>query len=230
MAISLVNQATASSKTSSTTLTITVPTGGFPAGSTLIILVVVDKTSVFVSDITDAGNNSYVLDESMSLGQDTGAVYVYRSSNINALSDASTITITFNTSVTAKAANVSCWNGLSGTPLDRYYLASGTGTDIDSGLTLTTTQADELVIGPAAVKGPTGDTFTPASGLTALNRVGTSGGSATSNVTLNSLYKIVSAIGQYNIAGTNSTSRNWAAIVVTYKAALPRGRSSGYIF
>jgi hypothetical protein len=230
MAISLVNQATASSKTSSTTLTITVPTGGFPAGSTLIVNVAVLSNLVSVSSITDAAGNSYVKDDYQGMS-DVGHVEIWRSSNISALAATSTITITFTGSVTAKVANVSCWNGLvSTTPLDKEESIFGTGTNIDSGLTETTTQADELVIGPAGVNGPTGDTFTPASGLTALTRVGTSGGSATSNITLNSLYKIVTATGQYNIAGTNSASRNWAAIVVTYKAALPRGRSSGYIF
>jgi hypothetical protein len=230
MAISLVSQATAFSKTSSTTLTITVPTGGFPAGSTLIVISLVDTASVFVSSITDEAGNSYVPDAYRILGNSAGRVNVWRASNIRALAEGSTITITYSSAVTAKCANVSCWNGLASSPLDQTNNNAGTGTSIDSGLTPTTTQADELVIGPAAVKGPTGDTFTPASGLTALTRVGTSGGAPTSNVTLNSLYKIVSVIGQYNIAGTNSTSRDWGAIVLTYKAALIGGRSYGYIF
>jgi hypothetical protein len=230
MAISLVNQATASSKTSSTTLTITVPSGGFPAGSTLIVLVVVDDPNAIVSSITDEAGNIYYPDAYRILGGSAGRVMVRRASNISALSGGSVITINFNLAVTAKAANVSCWNGLSNAPLDQTSDKAGTGTAIDSGLTPPTTQAEELVIGPAAVKGPIGDTFTPATGLTALTRVGTTGGSPASNVTLNSLYKIVSAIGQYNIAGTNSSSRDWGAIVMTYKAALPRGRSFGYIF
>jgi hypothetical protein len=233
MAISLVNQATASSKTSSTTLTITVPTGGFPAGSTLIVLIVSDVGGQTISSITDSAGNSYVVDKTSGMGATptAGTTFVARSSNILALSAGQTITITFGAATTAKAVNVSCWDGLDLTnPKDRDSAATNTGTSITSGPTLTTTQADELVIGPAAVKGSTGDTFTPVSGLTALTRVGTSGGSAASNVTLNSLYKIVSVTGQYSIGGTNSASRDWGAIVVTYKAALPRGRSFGYIF
>jgi hypothetical protein len=230
MPISLVNQATASSKTSSTTLTITVPTGGFPAGSTLIVLVAHLGNQQLVTGITDSAGNSYINDAWAPIGSSGAKVWVWRSSNISALSEGQTITISFNGAV-ARAANVSCWSGLAATnPLDQTKSNFGTGTTIDSTLTNTTTQADELVIGPAGVNGPTGDTFTPAAGLTALNRVGTSGGSAASNVTLNSLYKIVNAVGQYYIGGTNSVSRDWGAIVVTYKAALARGRSSGYIF
>jgi hypothetical protein len=230
MAISLVNQATASSKTSSTTLTITVPTGGFPAGSTLIVLVAWLLTGPSISSITDSAGNTYVRDNTQTIYLN-GITAVWRSSNILGLSAGQTITITFSQSVTAKVANVSCWTGLASNPLDKTRSNSSSGSNyVNSDLTSTTTQADELVIGPAALNGPTGDTFTPDSGLTALDRVGTSGGTATSNVTLNSLYKIVNAVGQYSIGGTNSSSRSWGAIVVTYKAALPRGRSSGYIF
>jgi hypothetical protein len=173
MAISLVNQATASSKTSSTTLTITVPTGGFPAGSTLIVLETHLDNLVSVSSITDSVGNSYIRDTYTFFTTTSGTITVWRASNISALSSGQTITITFDSSVTAKVANVSCWNGLSNTPLDKTKAFSSSGTAIDSGLTETTTQADELVIGPAGVNGPTGDTFTPASGLTALTRVGT---------------------------------------------------------
>ena len=217
MAISLVNYAIATSKTSSTTLTITVPTGGFPDGSTLIVHLAFLFTGTISTSITDSVGNSYVIDKVENFTG--GRVESWRASNIQGLPQNSTIIITFSLAVTTKVADVSCWTGLETTnPLDQTASNSGTGTSVDSGLTPTTTQADELVIGPAAVNGPNSDTFTA---LTAnwIIRPGTSGGNASTNVTVNSLYKIVSATGQYNIAGSNSTSRNWAAIVVTYKAA-----------
>lgn len=107
-------------------------------------------------------------------------------------------------------------------PFDQFAtwnvgLGPRSGTFADSSTTGTTVVPDELLIGAVAVNGPISDAFTKDPLFTLATRIGTSGGSATGNVTLNVQWRIVSSVGQYRVTGTLGKSRNWSAAISTFR-------------
>ncbi len=217
-----------STKTSGTTLAITVPAAGVAAGNSIIVSVMHDAACSTwppvpaISSITDTAGNQYILDvnvyNDILCTSVLWNVSIYSAHNVNALSSGNTITITWDASADARAASASEFSGLAtSSALDKTNAGSGTGTSASSGSTSQTTQNDELLVGLVGVEGPTGDTFTTGPSYSLLVRSGTSGGQAASNVTVNPEYRVVSSTGTYSASGTLGTSRNWGALIATYK-------------
>ncbi|EDK72280.1 hypothetical protein TM7_0606, partial [candidate division TM7 genomosp. GTL1] len=71
-----------------------------------------------------------------------------------------------------------------------------------------------------AENGPSEEAYTEDSlaQWTGLTRVGTTGGAATTNITLNSAYKSVGTIGTYQYQPTLGVSESWIKIIASYKA------------
>lgn len=118
-----------------------------------------------------------------------------------------------------------------GGAVDQRKGAGSAGTALDSGLTPATTQANEYLLGLVGTNGPSGDTagsWSDAGGGVAMSngqRVGSTGGSQTSNVTLSEGFLEVSATGQYKAAKTGMTSRSGNAMIVTFTP--PAGGAAG---
>jgi YD repeat-containing protein len=210
-----------SSKATGTSIAATVPAGGVAAGNSIIVSLAMDPASGTVS-CTDTASNTYTLDRDQINGSGTSGVrtVILSAHNVTALVNGNTITCT-HPSLAARAVSASEFSGLlaSGAK-DQATSATGSGTSPNSG-NVTTTQADELLIGAIGVEGPSGDTFTPGTSYTTTERRGTSGGGATGNITVNPEYRIVSATNTYAATATLGTSRQWSAAIVTYKAAPP---------
>ena len=104
--------------------------------------------------------------------------------------------------------------------LDRTSTGTGSSATPSSGATATTSQADELLIGAIGTEGPDGDAAgTWGNSFTAGPRLGTTGGTQTTPTSRVSLgYRIVSATGAYTAAKSGITSRDWAAMIATFKA------------
>jgi len=89
---------------------------------------------------------------------------------------------------------------------------------------------DSLLIGAVGVNGPTGDAYTQDTDTTngswvTGTRSGTSGGSASTNITINSAYKITTASGAQTYNPSLGTSRQWGEILFALMAGgrmLPR--------
>jgi hypothetical protein len=113
------------------------------------------------------------------------------------------------------------YQGLAVPSLDRSKSNAGVGSAADSGLTLETTQAHELILGCVAMAGPEADT--PGAwqdGLTGGQRVGNIvllGGGM--DVVLHEGYAIVQVQGQYRAHKTGMTARPWGAICLSLKGA-----------
>ncbi len=206
---------TATSKSSGTTISVTVPAGGVAAGNSIILMLAMDQASGMVT-ATDSAGNVYTADASASNSGDVRTV-ILAAHNVTALAPGQTITVT-HPSVTARALTANEFAGLLPNPLDRVQTGTGSGTVPSSGLTAPTTQAYELLIGAIGAEGPSGDSFTAGPFFTGLPRAGTSGGSASSNVTINPQFRIASLTGAYASNGTLGTSRDWASAIATYKA------------
>src|SRR5262245_45205860 len=211
-----------SSTSTGTTLTITVPAAGVAAGNSVIVSLAFDPASGSVS-CTDSQKNTYAVDKDIPNGSGTSGVraVILSAHNIIALASGNTITCT-HPSAGARAMSANEFSGLaSSSTKDQTSSGSGNSTSASSGSTPTTTQANELLLGTIGVEGKSSETFTAGSGYTTIGRVGTNQGNVTANITVNPEYRIVSATGAYSATGTLGTSHNWAAAIVTYKAALP---------
>jgi len=113
-----------------------------------------------------------------------------------------------------------------GTP-DQVQSTSGAGTIADSGLTATTSQANEFLIGAIGVEGPSTDGFTPGSGYTLVGRAGVN---ATPSVTINPEFRSVTTAGQYNATGTLAVSRAWAAAIATFAEETPNEQFISHVY
>lgn len=111
--------------------------------------------------------------------------------------------------------------GANGTPmLDVTAVGTGTATAADTGSITSTPNsgADVAWVGAVGTEGPDGDTAgTWVNPNNAGQRLGTTGGGAASNVTVSEGYEIVSVEVTQALSKTGMTSRDWAAVMATYK-------------
>ena len=172
-----------------------------------------------ITAVVDSKGNTWQIDKTDTT--EAGISASVASAKItSALVDGDTITATIGGSGGAGSAYVDEWSGLHATTwLDKTV---GTGAPAalaaDSGLTATTADANELIIGVIAhvstVTSWAVETTSPA--WTERTPLVTTGTVRTNRP----LDKIVSATGQYASKGTWTTnSRDWSAVVATYKPA-----------
>jgi hypothetical protein len=210
----------ASGATTGTTLSVAVPTAGVAAGTSIIVSLAMNPSAGTVS-CTDTRSNSYAIDRDIINGSGTTGVrtVILSAHNVLSLTSGNTITCT-HPSVTARAMSANQFSGIASTSArDQTAAATGNSTAPSSGATPTTTQASELLVGTVGVEGPSTETFTVGASYTIMGRRGTSGGTATNNITVNPEYRLVTATGAYSAGGTLSVAHRWAAAIVTYKAA-----------
>ncbi|MBM2825963.1 MAG: hypothetical protein HW403_27 [Dehalococcoidia bacterium] len=210
---------TNTNKTTTTSIAVTVPAAGVAAGNSVIVTFAMDDQTGTVS-CADTQLNPYAVDVDIGGGAGTGNVrtVICSAHNVTALVSTNTITVTHPSSA-AEAVSAQEFSGLvKKSALDKTASASGTSTTPSSGNTLTTTMANELLVGAIGAEGPVEDTFTAGASYTAgpPTEAGTTGNPAAGNITINPEYRIVSATGTYSADGT-ITSRDWRAAVATYR-------------
>lgn len=213
----------ASTKTTGTTLSLTVGDNLVSAGSTLIVKVAHEYTAGGPT-VIDSKGNTYTRDQTSPNGSSTMRASLFSAPINSALQPGDTILLTTSASVGAKAISVDEFSGIVFTSnIDQKNSTSGTSTTPGTTIPITTTQADELVCGFVAVNGPTDETYTEDDlyQWTGLTRAGTTGDAATSNVTVNSAYKSVGTTSTYRYQPTLGTSESWIEIIASYKAGQP---------
>lgn len=92
----------------------------------------------------------------------------------------------------------------------------GAGKTADARTGQVTTGGAALLIGLIAIEGPSGDQLGAWSVLSAGSRIGTSGGNAAANLTLNTAHTEASQGGTYEGLLSGITSRLWSGILVGY--------------
>jgi hypothetical protein len=207
-----------STKTIGTTLQITVD-HAVPAGNTLIARVLTDF-SASAPTITDSRGNTYTRDRTAPNSGSTIRAAIYSSPITTALQVGDTITIT-SASVAARAAVIDEFSGLlTSSFVDQQNGTSGSSTTPGSTISITTTQANELIVGFVGVEGPLDDTLTEDSlgQFSSLAKEGTEGGLDDTNISINGAYKSVGDIGTYSYRPTLDPSRNWITFILSYKA------------
>jgi len=166
------------------------------AGNTIIVSV---SGGASISSIADARGNAYSLAVQSAAGTD--AIYYAR----NIRGGSNTITATFSAS-TQGLMYIHEYAGLDpSAPLDQVSVLSGSGTAVTSG-SKTTTQANELIFGYAAVE----RAVTAGESGFAIRE--TAGGNMSQDRT-------VSATGSYAATFTEGPSGVWTALMATFRGA-----------
>ena len=227
----------ATSKEESDTLTVNT-FSAVTAGDDIIVAYATGPNETLEVAVTDSVGNIYE-QAVRTRNYGNGRTYIFAAYNVDALPAGSTITITSTitnsgsggTLPVPKAAVVSVFRGLADIdPLDQTAenplfdttSAADPSTTPNVGPTGTTSQADELLIGAIGTNGPVEDAAgTWQNSFVDGDRAGTTGGDAESNWTISMGYRIVSATGEYTAEKAGITSRNWAAVIATFRAEEP---------
>jgi adhesin/invasin len=218
-AIGTTSIAGATSTSSGTTLPITVPAAGVPAGNTIIVTVSYESSNPGTISVGDNGGNIYTQDQNLvdtSRSPDVG-VATYSAPVTTALVSGNKITVTFGRSVTTKDASAFYVSGLvAASPADQTTAATSgnsIGASASSG-NVTITQGPELLVGAIAIAGPPGSP-TVGGGYSQI------GSFLGGGVGLLTEVQTVSANGTYSATATWSGNEQWAASIVTYQAIIP---------
>ncbi len=212
------NVGSAQTKTTGTSMQITL-TNAVSAGHTIIVRVLTDY-SASAPTIADSKGNTYTRDRTAPNSGTTIRASIFSSPITTALEAGDTITIT-TANVAAKVAIADEFSGLlSSSYVDKQNGTSGSSTTPGTTISITTSQANELVLGFLASEGPLDDTYTEdALGqFSSLTREGTEGSTDDTNLTISGGYKSVSVIGTYQYKPTIDPSRNWISFILSYKA------------
>lgn len=191
------------------TLVIDVPVTGVAAGNSIIVSLATGALAGSVSCADSAGNVYQIDADRLTVGR----VTICSTHNVTALDDSDTITVTFPSANVNKAASANEFSGLTANPIDQTSTNNANSTAPTSGLTPTTTQADELLFGTIGHIGT--DTFTAGAGYAAVGAITAGAGASRRN--LNPEFRIVAATGTFEANGALSGGAQWQAAIVTYK-------------
>jgi hypothetical protein len=216
--------ASGSVKASSTTsYAFTVPAGGVPTGD-LLVLTVGTTIGDPASNLTDGRNDTWIDDYWGSFsGNAILTAYVYV---VAPLMPGDTITFPLQngTASITSAVTIDQYTGMTFGSRDQRALFSVATTTTPSTSTVSITNNRELIHGMFSVLGPTSDVFTAGASYVARSKVGTTGGSAASNVTTYTESRTISATGSYVADGALSTSRSVASAFMSF----PTNAASGF--
>ena len=225
-----VNIGQTSNKTSGTTTVLTTVADA-PAGSLICIGFSVEAGAIDASgnvdSVTDSAGNTYTKAVSHRSGIDSAATAggIYYKENAAALASGGTITIDWTGAVAPVVKGVSAWytEGIATTgALDQIGVASGTSTTPSVSTSGATAQADEITFGIIAVEGPVGGTDWTQDASPAYaappDRASTFGAVVESNQALLGGHFIETATGTKTYNPTIGVSREWVAVIATFKA------------
>lgn len=198
---------------------LTVPGGGWASGSLVVVNATSEDFATDISNVTDTRGNSYTnIPAAGGTNGGDGLVRTYYSVLATTLQSGDLVT------VTAAAANgvqaiAAAFTGTGASPLDQSTnLREGSAeTTPHSSGSVTTTQADELLVGCHLYRSNGTNTWTPAGSFT----VPTNGDIDNDGYVRSILqYKIVSSTGSYDSTGTTSGSVSSRNCISTFKASL----------
>lgn len=177
-------------------------------GAQLIAVTVGANDSV--TAVTDNKGNSYSIAGARSVNGDGSEIWYSVPTSVGA---GHTISVNMASSAFTTAC-AAAYNGFSGTvSLDQAAGSTGTSTSLSSG-NVTTTVADELLIGSGTHVNTSG-AFTAGASFTIRAQYSNSGDNATGYIE----DRVVSATGTYSAGATVAGNSDWAARIATFKGS-----------
>src|SRR5262249_46805707 len=170
---------------------------------------------------TDSAGNTYTIDVNATNGSGTNGVRaaLFSARVTAAIPTGGTITVPHPSDDRRAMNGMRAAGARSPHPVDQTAAGAGTGPAVSSG-NVTTTVADELLVGAVAAESKKDTLLVPGAGFTQLQSENSgNSGNQTDNVTTYAIYRIVNAIGTYAGGGTLTQSRLWAVPFAAYKAS-----------
>ena len=194
---------------------LTIPSAGVGAGHSIVVALQAGTNATLAGvNCSDPVNGNYSRDAGAG-GGDRPLVAVLSRHNVAALPSGQTITCTFPKQRAGASMIVNEFSGLPASALDRTAAATGTASGLQSsGLTATTTQANELVFGLSYAPGG----FTPATS-NSVEGVYSPAYSAAGVISgIRPFFRVpaVPALRQYELNGVPGSGA-WTLVVVTYR-------------
>lgn len=215
---------TNTSKSSGTSIAITT-TNAVAAGESILVGLAMDPAAGTIS-ATDSASNTYTVSEQVTNGSGTSGarVAVLSAHNVSALAAGSTITVT-HPSAAARAVSAASFV-FKGTGV-KVKSVTATGATTTPGSSTNSPLLSPVLVSAIAVEGPVEDVFneTGAVPYVSLPTAGTTGGSATSNMTLRWAWAApIEEIDHVHSAGL-ATARTWAEVLVVFDTTTARVRT-----
>ena len=211
-----------STKTAGTSFSVTVPAGGHAIGNTIFLFLVNQNANLIPTNpVGDSRGNTWTVFAAPGVNHSGAIVY---STLTTALQAGDLISWTWNGSVSLCLGLTVEFSGVS-LVTDGSNHVSATSTTNPSITAFSTTNAQDLLVALVTTNGPSGDGYgedtTARCGANwiTLPRQGTTGGSATSNSTLNAAYLITTTTGLVNYQPTLGTARNNGDTVLAFQGA-----------
>jgi len=179
------------------------------AGDLNVVVVGWNDITAVVSSVVDTKGNTYALAVGPTrFTPSTLSQSIYYAKNIaSAGAAANTVTVTFNVAAAFVDLRVAEYSGMdTSAPLDVVKAASGSSATSDTG-TVTTTNANDLLVGANIVNHVTTN---PATGYT--KRIITSDGDILED-------RVVSSVGAYGATAALNTTNNWVMQLAAFKIA-----------
>lgn len=204
---------TNTNNTSSSTITFTVPAGGIPANSVIIVCASSQSLNTVTAG-SDTKGNTYQLGVQKSFDGTGAGGHKYLgglvfSQNSSALVSGDVITATFSASNSGRAILVAYATGLTtGTLLDKSSSSSGTTGAMSSGATAVTSAASELAVGFSVSDASL--SVTESSGYTQIYETSIGG-----NLRTHLAYKVLSSTGAQTYAPSTGGGLGYVCAVQT---------------
>lgn len=204
-----------SGQASATTLVITVPAGGVPAGHTLIVR----SASDFISSgptIADSRSNTYTSVRSAAGTGSSMRASIYSCQVSTALLAGDTITLTWSSALTNRAAVIDEFQGLL-VPLTVDGQNGSSSTSATPDISVVATNAVDLVVAALGSIAPLTDSYTQDAAWSGLTRTGTSPGSGP-YISIGGAYRLTKSTNTWHYKPVLGASTTWVGLSVAFKA------------
>jgi hypothetical protein len=193
-----------------TAASVTVPAGGVPAGS-LVVVGIASPTASESFAVSDTAGNTYTLDNSRISSSPYG--YQFHSLTSALLPQGATISVTWGgASIDAVIEAIWFSTGYASVSKDLAVSGHGSGTALSTGNTKATAHANELVVGMGGPRMPGTATYHEDTADGYSQAVFTGDSKQSNDLS----YKVVSSAGVFDYKPTISVSSSWVDLLTTY--------------
>ena len=198
------------SQGSMTSASVTVPAGGVPAGS-LVVVGIASPTAPESFTVSDSAGNAYILDNSRTSSSPYG--YQFHSLTSAALPQGATISVQWG-GASIDAVIEATWfsTGYATVTKDLALSGHSSGTALSTGNTKATAYANELVVGMGSPRMPGTATYSEDTADGYSQAVFTGDSKQSNDLS----YKVVPSTGVFDYKPTISVSSSWVDLLTTY--------------
>ena len=206
--IAFVQSNSATPQSPQTTVTVTY-TAAQTLGNLNVVVVGWNNSTAAVSSVTDSRGNAYAVAAAPVVQSGTASQVIYYAKNISAAgAGANTVTVTFSTAAAFPDIRIAEYSGLDTvSPLDVSVGAQGTTTSTSNSGAVTTTNANDLLVGANLVQ-----SITTGAGTGFTSRGITADGDILED-------RIVTVTGSYNATAALDKVQAWIMQMVAFRAA-----------